>query len=197
MKPKPGIRHARQKRIRWFLLGLGGAALLLALALVAGFVSNSPERLRHQAEAAAHAGEWLTALDSWRAINSTKAADGLTHLGEARACLALGRASQSEHALRQSISADPKNPEPWQLLLQILRVEDRTLEASRLGWEAYENVPPPSRRAVLQELTLGLLAELPDDDARKALGRWVDADRNDLDAQIALIQRIAAQPRAG
>ena len=32
--------------------------------------------------------------------------------------------------------------------------------------------------------------------SRRALGRWVDADRNDLDARIALIQRISAQPRA-
>ena len=27
-----------------------------------------------------------------------------------------------------------------------------------------------------EELTLGLLAELPDDDARRALARWADAD---------------------
>jgi hypothetical protein len=102
-----------------------------------------------------------------------------------------------ERCLRQSIAADPADPEPWRLLLQILRVEDRTLEAAQLGWEAYEKVRPEARRAMLRELTLGLLAELPDDDARRVLKRWVDADRNDLDARIALIRRVSTQPRGG
>ncbi len=196
VKPVSGIPRSRPKRIRWFFLGLGAIAGILTLAKIAGFIANSPERLLDQAQAAAHAGDWISAVKYWRAINSTRSANSLSHLGEARAHLALGRAFQSELSLRQSISADPANPEPWQLLLQILRVEDRTLEASRLGWEAYASVRQESRRAVLRELTLGLLAELPDDDARRALARWADADPNDLDARIALIARIGNQPRA-
>ena len=141
-------------------------------------------------------GDWASALKIWREINSSHAANGLSHLAEARASLALGRAFQSEQALRRSIAADPENLESWQLLLQIMRVEDRALDASRTGWQAFGSVRPESRAAVLKELTLGLLAELPDDDVRRTLRRWIDADKNDLDARVALIERMAIQPRA-
>ncbi len=197
MNPPTQIRYPRIRQLRWLLLGLVVIAGLLALSLTAGWIGGSREQLRNQAEAAARAADWDRALKYWREINSSNAADGLSHLGEARACLALGRAFQSERSLRRSIAADPSNPEPWRLLLQILRVEDRTLDASRMGWQAYAGVNPESRTAVLKELTLSLLAELPDDDVRRTLGRWADADRDDLDARIALIQRIATQPRAG
>ncbi len=197
MNPPTQFRNPRVRQLRWLLLGLVVIAGLLALSLTAGWIGGAREQLRNQAEAAARAGDWDGALTYWREFNSSNAADGLTHLGEARACLALGRALQSERSLRRSIAADPSNPEPWRLLLQILRVEDRTLDASRLGWQAYASVNPESRTAVLKELTLSLLAELPDDDVRRTLARWSDADRDDLDARIALIQRIATQPRAG
>ena len=81
-------------------------------------------------------------------------------------------------------------------MLEILLVEDRTLEAQRLAWDAYDQVRPEARRELLRELTLGLLADLPDEQIRTTLRRWVDADGNDIDAQIALWHRIAAQPRA-
>ena len=190
------IRHPRVTRIRWLLLGLAAVAGLLAFSLTAGFIGGSLGERRSKALAAARNGDWDTALKYWREINSTKAADGLSHLGEARAALALGRAFQSEQSLRRSIAADPENPEPWRLLLQILRVEDRTLDAWQLGWQAYEKVRPESRTAVLKELTLGLLGELPDDDVRRTLRRWADADQEDFDARIALIQRIEIQPLA-
>ncbi len=154
-------------------------------------------RLRSQAEAAARSGDWAGALKIWREINSSDSANGLSHLGEARASLALGRAFQSEQALRRSVAADPENLESWQLLLQILRVEDRALDASRTGWQAYGSVGLELRPTVLKELTLALLAELPDDDVRRTLNRWIDADKNDLDARVALIERMAIQPRAG
>ena len=80
----------------------------------------------------------LTALRYWQAINATKAATSLTHLGEARACLALGRAAQAENSLKRAIDADPSDPEAWRLLLQILRVEDRSIDALRIGWQAYD-----------------------------------------------------------
>ena len=83
------------------------------------------------------------------------AARSSSHLGEARACLALGRAAQAELSLHRAIRLDPSDPEPWRLLLEILRVEDRTLEAQRLGWEAYDQVSPEARRELLRELTLG------------------------------------------
>src|SRR5262249_32147882 len=89
-----------------------------------------------------------------------------------------------------------RDPEPWRLLIEILRVEDRMLEASRTAWEAYDKVTPDARPMLLRELTLSLLAELPDEDIRTVLHRWIDADGDDVDAKIALLQWIAIQPRA-
>jgi predicted Zn-dependent protease len=175
---------------------MGGIALALLLVLVGGLVHESPARLRSRAETAARAGNWAAALRYWRASNTTEAAGSATHLGEARACLALGRAAQAERCLHRAITADPSDSEPWRLLLELLRVEDRTLEAQRLGWEAYARVHPEARRDLLRELTLGLLADLPDELVRTTLQRWVEADGADVDAQVALWQRIAAQPRA-
>ncbi len=196
MKPISRIRQPRTKRLSWLLLAAGAVAGLVGLSLTVRLIGGSREPLRSRAEAAARAGDWATALKIWREINASDAANGLSHLGEARAALALGQAFQSEQALRRSVVADPENIEPWQLLLQILRVEDRTLDASRTGWEAYERVRPDSRPAVLRELTLALLAELPDDDVRRTLRRWMDADTSDLDARIALIERTGIQPQA-
>jgi predicted Zn-dependent protease len=171
-------------------------AVLLVLVWIGNWIPDSPSRLRAQAETAARAGDWGAALRAWRALNATGAARGTTHLGEARACLALSRAAQAERSLRRGIAADPADPEPWRLLLQLVRVEDRTLEAQRLGWEAYAQVPVEARRVLLGELTQALLADLPDDLVRTTLKRWVEADPADIDAQVALLQRIAVQPRA-
>jgi predicted Zn-dependent protease len=135
-------------------------------------------------------------LRFWREINSTSAATSVTHLEEARACLALGRAAQAEKSLRRAIAAQPTDPDPWRLLLEILRVEDRTLEALHLGSSAAASVRPDARRALLLELTLSHLADLPDELVRVTLRRWADADGADVDARVALLQRIAAQPRA-
>ena len=184
------------RRKPWILATLGGIALSLLLVLIGWIAADSPARLESQAEAAARAGDWTAALQFWRAVNASATAQGSSHLGEARACLALGRASQAERSLHRAILADPSSPEPWRLLLEILLVEDRPLEAQHLGWEAYNQVRPEARRELLRELTLGLLADLPDDQIRTTLRRWVDADSDDIDAQIALWQRIAAQPRA-
>ena len=187
---------ARSGRLRWLFGGLAGVAVVLASVLIAVLLGESPARLHSRAEAAARAGDWILALKHWRVLNATKAANGPTQLGEARACLALGRAMQAERSLRKSIEADPRDPEAWRLLLEILRVEDRTLEASHIGWEAYEKVRPEERRLLLRELTFSLLADLPDERVRTYLHRWIDADGDDLDARIALLQRIAVLPRA-
>jgi thioredoxin-like negative regulator of GroEL len=186
----------RRGRMPWLLAGLGGGVVLLTLALIGWSAAESPAWLQRQAEAAARAGDWATALQHWRAVNATKAARSTSYLGEARACLALGRAAQAEHSLHQAINADPSNPEAWRLLLQILRIEDRVTEAQQLGWKAYEQVSPVARRELLRELTLGLVAELPDELVRTTLRRWIDADNSDTDAEVALWQRINAQPRA-
>jgi tetratricopeptide (TPR) repeat protein len=178
---------------------LAVVAALVALVAVAAWklAPEDPDRLRERAEAATRAGDWPTALDRWRALNRTGHARGRTHLAEARACLALDRAAQAERALRRAVDADPTDPEAWRLWLELLRVEGRVAEAHRLGWAAYAAVRPASRREVLRGMTLALLADLPDDLARATLGRWIAADPGDVEARVARLARIAAEPRSG
>lgn len=196
VKSKPAaIQGNSRSRRYWWLAGLSGLIGILSLVLIAGWMDRSPGRMRRLAEAATRSGQWHTAREHWHAINNTEAASAFTHLEEARACLALGQAFEAEAALRRSISADPANLEPWRLLLEILRVEDRTLEVLQAGWKAYKNVPVEGRRALLREITLGVLADLPDDLVRTTLRRWIDADEDDLNARIALLHRITIQPR--
>ena len=95
--------------------------------------------------------------------STPRAARGATHLAEARAAPGDGIRRQAEQSLRRAIAADPADPEPWKLLLEILRVEDRTLDAQEVGWESFDRVPAESRRDVLRELTLAILADLPDE----------------------------------
>jgi predicted Zn-dependent protease len=177
------------------LLASAVVAVLFVIVWAVWPVVQSPDVVIHQAEAASQTGDWDTALQRWRALNHTKAARSTTYLGEARACLALGRAAQAEQSIRRAIAADPKDAHGWQLLLEILRVEDRLTEMQREGWHAYDQVRPEGRRLLLREVTLGLLSELPNELVRSTLERWVTADPDDIDAHIALIQRIATQPR--
>ena len=50
---------------------------------------------------------------------------------------------------------------------------------------------------MLRDLTLAILADLPDDLARDTLDRWAAADPADDDARVARLKRAAAMPRAG
>jgi tetratricopeptide (TPR) repeat protein len=79
--------------------------------------------------------------------------------------------------------------------LEILRLEDRPLEARRVGEAALAVVPTESRRDVLKALTLALIADAPDDLARNTLKRWIAADPSDLNARVSLLRRVAADPR--
>ena len=168
------------------------------LALVSWMAVDSSKLLFSKAEDAARMGDWAAAQRYWRAINRTPAAKSASHLGEAKACLALGQAGQAEHSLQQAVRTDPSEPESWRLLLEILRVEDRTLDVQHIGWEAFTAVHPSARREFLRQLTLAFLADLlPEEKIRTTLRRWVEADVNDVDAQVALWQRIVAQPRPG
>jgi tetratricopeptide (TPR) repeat protein len=203
--PVPPRAGALQPRAGWraclrhcppILTISGGLVLVVALATLGIWAANSPERLQSRAEAAAQAGDWTTALAYWHAVNATSSATSVTHLGEARAAIALGRAAQAETSLRRATAADASDPVPWRLLLKILRVEDRGLEAEQIGWAAYAKLRPSDRPELLRELTLSLLADLPDEVVRTTLKRWIDADPADLEAQIALWRRIAASPRA-
>ena len=46
-------------------------------------------------------------------------------------------------------------------------------------------------------MTLALLADTPDELARTTLQRWVSEDSSDSEARVALLRRIAANPREG
>src|SRR5271157_2196040 len=142
------------------------------------------------------ASDWATSLELWRRINTTVGATSTTYLGEGRACLALGRAAQAERALRKAAAAAPSESEAWLLLLEVLRVEDRPVDAFTLGWKALDHVLPEARPQLLRELTLAALTDLPDELARSTLRRWIDADPGDVDARVALLRRIGAEPRA-
>lgn len=113
---------------------------------------------------------------------------------EARKALENGQAAKAELALMRVVKLEPGDPVPWLLLLEILRVEDRQIEAQEIGWDAYRSVRGPSRRLVLRAMTLALLADAPDDLARTTLARWSDADPSDVNARVALLQRIAVSP---
>lgn len=158
-------------------------------------------RWRAKAEAAERAGAWAEALAAWREVNASGLARGSTLIAEARAALALGRAGQAESALRRATERDPANPEPWRLWLEILRVEDRPIDALRVGWAAVDAVSASDRPGVLRDLTLALLADLPDDQARKLLARWSEPQNQaepaiDPNARVALLARMGSMPRA-
>ena len=148
---------------------------------------------------------WPAVSSAWRSWNTTDRERGAAFLAEARAAIALGRAGDAERALARSSSLEPSDPEPWRLRLELLRVEDRGVDAQRVGWEAYAAVPPgPARRGVLKGLTLALLADMPDDLARSTLAHWAEGSSRtvpggspDPDARVALLQRFGAMPRAG
>jgi thioredoxin-like negative regulator of GroEL len=119
------------------------------------------------------------------------------HLADAREALSTGHAAKAEKALILASKIDPADPEPWLLRLEMLRVEDRQVEAQAIGWEAYSAVRGRARRDILRAMTLALLADTPEDIARDTLARWSEADPDDLDAAIALSQRLAASVRGG
>lgn len=178
------------------MLALGVALGALLCWVVA---SQRPGAALARAEAATEARDWAVALADWRAVNASPLANGRTLLAEARAALAIDRAGEAEPALRLATLADPSDPQPWRLWLEILRVEDRPTEALRVGLAGVEAVAPDGRLGVLRALTLALLADLPDELARDTLTRWSAGEGGvpDPDALAALYQRMNTMPRAG
>ncbi len=181
---------------------IAGSAVALALTLVAGLAwaireRDRPGRLLGAAEAATRARDRPAALAAWRALNRTGAATARTLLAEARAALALDRAADARLALGRASEVDPADAEVWRARLDLLRVLDRPFEALRLGRAALGSVRPEARRGLLASLTLAALAEPPDDEARGLLDRWIAADPGDLDARVARLARVAANPHPG
>jgi thioredoxin-like negative regulator of GroEL len=110
--------------------------------------------------------------------------------------LSQGQAARAERLLARASSLNPRDPEPWLLRLELLRLEDRQTEAQPLGWQAYNSVRSPAKRPILKAMTLAMLADTPDELARDTLRRWIGADAHDVDARVALLRRIAATPRS-
>jgi tetratricopeptide (TPR) repeat protein len=199
---RPGNTVAKPHRLKvwiWAITGFVVATLLVVWALAPA----DPVALRTRAEAAEAAKDWPAALNAWRAINRTKSARGRTLLGEARALLGLDLAGQTEAVLMRATEADPADPDPWRLWLELLRTEGRTVDALRVGRAAYGAVGPDAKRSILRELTLALLLSddasdsLLDDHALARLDRWVAADPDDANARVAQHRRVAEQPRPG
>jgi hypothetical protein len=181
------------------VLAILGLALGLALAIAIGLAWNRdrPRRLFDRAEAATLARDWPRALAAWGEFNKTGGSTARTLLAEARANLALDRAAEANRVLEQASVVDPTLLEVWRTRLDLLRVLDRPLEALRLGNLAGSAVESESRRAILALTTLAALAELPDDEARNRLDRWIVADSNDLDARVARLARVSANFHPG
>ena len=189
-------------RARWLWVSVGllamGFCLLLAviLAVPGRGTDNSPAGLRLRAESAAEAGQWKDAAELWKRVNRTSGADAASYRSEARACLALGRAEQAEKSLIRATELEPSRLEPWLMRLEIVRMEDRPLDALAIGQAAWAAVAPGNQRAIAQALTLALLAGTPEDLARETLSRWIEADPNDLEARVAL-ERVRILNNAG
>ncbi len=172
----------------------------MALALAIAWAireRDRPRRLLDRVGAATRSGDRPAALAAWRDLNRTGAVTARTLLAEARAGLDLDRAADARRALGRATEVDPADPEAWRSRLDLLRVLDRPAEAIALGRAALRSVGPVGRRGLLASLTLALLAEPPDDEARDRLNRWIAADPDDLDARVALLARIAADPHPG
>jgi predicted Zn-dependent protease len=173
-----------------FTLVVGCAALLN------WSVSHWPE-MAGRAERAAKNGDFEISYRLWSEYNAGPRASPESWFAQAKAALAMGHAADGVRALEKAAELNPSNPEPWQLQLEILRVEDRPVDALGVGWKAYDAVPRPARRGILRALTLALLTETPEDLARTTLQRWVAEDSTDLEARVALLRRMAANPRDG
>ena len=190
---RPSTLAPRWRRWGVVLLVLGA---LLALALFMRALSSGP-RLRAQALAAQDAGDWQTALEAWNAYNQTDAhADAGSLLQEARAALALNQVVPARLALQHATRREPADPRSWLLLLELLRLEDRPLEALQLGEKALAAVPARRSIEILRAITLAVLAEIPEAEARKALSARIKTNPADLDAQAAYFRRVAVNPRA-
>lgn len=198
-KAAPTASKRLAKPWRWGV-GAFAAAMIVLVVTVVSLVNWSVSRwpdLAARAERASKEGDHATAYRLWKDYNAGPNASHQSWLSQAREALALGRAAEGLRAIERATASNPSNPEPWLLTLEILRVEDRPIEAIRSAWNAYDAVPPPARRGVLRALTLALLADTPDELARTTLQRWVAEDPADLEARVALLRRFAENPRDG
>ena len=188
----PGCWHRLSFRVLAVAL-VGIAGVLLGFRLLGG---DELTAMRSRAEAAAQVGDWTTALELCRKINASGGATSSTHLARAERAWRLVGPPRPKPRSARRLPLHPRSPTAWLLLLEVLRVEDRLIDAFTLGWKALDHVLPADHPQILRELTLAALTDLPDEYARKTLRRWIDADAGDVDARVALLRRMGADPRA-
>ena len=177
-------------------IALGGIAILTLLALIAWLASDTPTLLRNQAEAAARNGNWNAALGYWRKINATTAA---------RSSSSWEKLELAWHLVEQVRlnTVYVKQSAPVTLIWSPGNFYSKSYSL-RIAFSKFnvwagkptDYIRPDARRELLRTLTVGLLADRPDEDIRATLRRWVDADPDDVNAQVALWQRMLLQPRA-
>lgn len=188
-RPGPAVPRRR----RWLRAVVAVVILGGAIGLVRGLGTGA--RLKARAEAAEAAHAWAEAAETWRAFNRGASRVGAaTLLREARACLSANLAAGATEALTRANQLEPAEPRAWLLRLELLRLQDRPLEALSVGRQAQAAVPTPSRAEVLFALTLALLADVPEVEARTTLGAWSAADPGDLESRLALLRRMAGNP---
>ncbi|WP_158633547.1 tetratricopeptide repeat protein [Tautonia sociabilis] len=97
------------------------------------------------------------------------------------------------------------DPGYWIRRVDRLRVEERDLEVMSAFRAASRALPPADLAEVLPAITLAFLADVPEDQASRALSARIEGDPEDLDARVARIRRLlrddapapADRPRVG
>ena len=125
----------------WILVVAGGVGLVLLIRFLG---LGDGDRLRMRAEATGRAGDWSQSLRLWRRINAGSGATAATYLGRGSGLPGAGAGGPGRtRACGGRSRPRPGEPEAWLLVLKILRVEDRPLEAFRPGMGSLR--APPAR----------------------------------------------------
>lgn len=200
-RPDPKPRRRRLAPARPFLVIAIGSVVILAVAAVVGTwisIRERPARRFAAAEAATQARDWPRAFAAWHDWNATELRSVATLMAEARSAQALDRGRDAELAAESVTRLDPSSADARLIQLNRLRVLDQPAEAIDLGLSALTRLRTSgARRAILMATTLAALAEVPDAEARNQLDRWIAADPDDSDAQVARMSRVAANPHPG
>ena len=179
-RPDPSPKYRRPAPRSFRVIAIGAVATLTIAAALGAWISireRPPRTFAH-----ADASPRLVA----------------TLMAEVRSAQAGNRGRDADLAAKELTRLDPSTAEAWSIRLNRLRVLDQPAQAIELGLSALTHLNSPrARRAILMTTTLAALAEVPDAEARSRLDRWIEADPLDIDAQVARMTRIAANPHPG
>ncbi len=193
-RPTAPLRHRPGGRPwKWVLIGL---SILVALAAIARLITGSPDRLRAEAERAERAGDQARCAAGLAGVQRHRTSAGRDPPGRGPGSPGPGRGRRGRGEPAAGDRRRPGRPRTLAAAAGGPPGRGPALDAQRVVWDSYDRVPAETRREVLRGLTLALLADVPDESVRAALKRWIGADPADVDARVAMLQRIAAQPRA-